>query len=163
MVHISLKAVNLRSPYKVKQEDENIFSFITKHGVVYSVGFVADVSFFDEGVYQFFINNLSGRTSRIDNGILETVRVIIEEFFAQKESVMLYICDTTDMRQEYRDRLFKIWFHTYEHSTSYSLYSEGMIIDNVHYFSSVLLRRDHPMHNKVLIAFHNFTIEHNQG
>ncbi len=162
MIRISVEAVNLRSPYRVKQEDDNIFSFKTKHGITYSVGFVADVSFYDEGVYQFFINNLSGSASRVDNDIKETVRVIIEEFFAQNDLVMLYICDTTDMRQEYRDRLFKIWFHTYEKSTAYTLYSEGMLIDNVHYFSSALLRKDHPAYWKVLAAFHNFTVEHSQ-
>ena len=162
MIHISAEAVNLRSPYKVKQEDEMIFSFKTKHGIKYSVGFVADVSFFDEGVYQFFINNQSGRTSRVDRDIQETVRVIIEEFFAQKESVMLYICDTTDMRQEYRDRLFKIWYHTYEQSDAYMLYSEGMKIDNVLYFTSLLMRKDHPLHIEVFKAFHNFITEHSQ-
>ncbi len=163
MIHISLEAVNLRSPYKVEQEDENIFSFVTKHGISYSVGFVADVSFFDEGVYQFFLINESGSSSLADKGVFETIRVIIEEFFAQKEPVMLYICDTTDMRQEYRDRLFRIWFETYEKNDLFSLHSEGMTIDNVRYFSSILLRKDHPMYIKVISAFHDFIKIHNQG
>ena len=162
MVHISADAVNLRSTYKVKQESDNVFSFKTKHGIVYTVGFVADVSFFDEGVYQFFIINESGHTSRADKEVLETVRVIIEEFFAQREPVMLYICDTTDKRQASRDRLFRIWFHTYIMNDAYSMYSEQMTIDNVRYFSSIILRKDHPMHNKVLSTFHDFIVEHSQ-
>ena len=76
---------------------------------------------------------------------------------------MLYICDTTDKRQEVRDRLFRIWFYTYEGSDSYSLYSEGMTIDNVRYFSSILLRKDHPLHNQVISSFHDFIVEHNQA
>ena len=163
MISISVDAINRRSPYKIEQEDDAVFSFKTKHGIVYTVGFVLDVSFFDEGLYQFFINNVSGHTAERDENLLETVRAIIEEFFAQKEPVMLYICDTTDKRQEVRDRLFRIWFYTYEGSDSYSLYSEGMTIDNVRYFSSILLRKDHPLHNQVISSCHDFIVEHNQA
>ena len=163
MIHISAEAVNLRAPYKVEQEDNNVFLFRTKNGIVYTVGFVLDVSFFDEGVYQFFIINESGRTSRADRGVFETVRVIIEEFFSQKEPVMLYICDTTDKRQASRDRLFKMWFHTYILNDSYTMYNEPMTIDNVRYFSSIILRKDHPLHNQVICTFHDFIIEHSQG
>jgi hypothetical protein len=160
MIHISAEAVNLRSPYKVRQEDDNIFLFRTKYGIDYSVGFVSDISFMKEGVYQFFIINESGRTFRADKDVFETVRVIVEEFFVQKESVMLYICDTTDKRQASRDRLFKVWFHTYLQNDSYTMYNEPMTIDNVRYFSSVILRKNHPLHNQVLCSFHDFILEH---
>ena len=163
MIHISVEAVNRRSPYKVEQEDDAVFSFKTKHGIVYTVGFVWDISFFDEGVYQFFINNISGQTAERDDNLSETVRAIIEEFFAQKEPVMLYICDTTDRRQASRDRLFQIWFNTYILNEGYTLHSESMTIDNIRYFSSIILRKDHPMHNEVISSFHDFIVEHNQA
>ena len=163
MIDLSVNAINQRAPYKVEQTGDTSFMFETKYGVVYSVGFMQDVSFFNEGVYQFYLINLSSKTIGVDKNISETVRVVIEDFFANKEVVMLYICDTADMRQEYRDRLFKIWFNTYEKSSSYSLHTEGMTIDNVHYYSSILLRKDHPLYLQVLGAFHNFTIEHNEG
>ena len=162
MVRISVDAVNLRSPYKVKQASDNVFLFRTRYGIAYSVGFIPDTSFMREGLYQFFIINESGKTSRADKEVFETVRVIIEEFFAQKEPVMLYICDTTDKRQASRDRLFKIWFHTYIMNDAYSMYSEQMTIDNVRYFSSIILRKDHPMHNEVLSKYHDFIVEHSQ-
>lgn len=163
MIYISVEAVNRRSPYKVEQEDDAVFSFRTKHGIVYSVGFVPDTSFMKEGLYQFFIINESGRTARQDIDLLDTVRVIIEEFFAQKETVMLYICDTADKRQEARDRLFRSWFHTYISNDAYTMYSESMTISNVRYFSSILLRKDHPLHNEVISSFHDFIVEHNQA
>ena len=162
MISLSENAINQRAPYKVEQTGDTSFMFETRHGVVYSVGFMQDVSFFSEGVYQFYLINLSSKTIGADRNISETVRVVIEEFFSNKEVVMLYICDTTDTRQESRDRLFKIWFHTYEKNSSYSLYSEGMTIDNVRYFSSILLRRDHPLYMNAICAFHNFIVDHNQ-
>ena len=162
MINLSSETINRRAPYKVEQEDDSIFSFETKRGIVYNVGFVPDTSFMDKGLYQFFLINTSSRTSRVDRDVFETVRVIIEEFFAQKEPVMLYICDTTDKRQASRDRLFRIWFHTYILNDAYTMYSEQMTLDNVRYFSSIILRKDHPLHNQVISSFHDYIVEHSQ-
>lgn len=163
MINLSVEAINLRAPYKVEQVGDNIFLFETKQGIVYNVGFVPDTSFMDEGLYQFFLINTSHRTIRTDKDVFETVRVIIEEFFAQKEQVMLYICDTTDKRQAYRDRLFRIWFNTYILNNTYTMYNEQMTLDNIQYFSSIILRKDHPMHNQVIATFHDYIVEHDEG
>ena len=159
---LSADSINLRAPYSVKQVDDSIFVFTTKQGITYSTGFVPDSSFFENGVFQFFLINTSSRTSRVDRDVFETVRVIIEEFFAQKEPVMLYICDTTDKRQASRDRLFRIWFHAYILNDAYTMYSEQMTLDNVRYFSSIILRKDHPLHNQVISSFHDYIAEHSQ-
>ena len=162
MIYISAENINLRAPYCVKQVDDSVFVFVTKHGISYTVGFVPDTSFMEEGVYQFFLTKTSSKKGRKDDDISKTVKVIIEEFFAQEESVMLYICDTTDGRQASRDRLFRAWFYSYIESTSYTMCTDTMIIDNVRYFSSIILRADHPLHNQVLNKFHDFIIEHSQ-
>ena len=163
MIYISAEKINLRAPYRLKQVDDSVFVFVTKHGISYTAGFVPDTSFMGKGVYQFFLTKTSSKKGRKDDDISETVKVIIEEFFAQEESVMLYICDTTDGRQASRDRLFRAWFYSYVESQSYTMCTDTMTIDNVRYFSSILLRRDHPMLIQVLNKFHNFIAEHNQG
>ena len=162
MINLNVNAINQRAPYKVESIGDNSFMFETKHGVVYSVGFLQDVSFYRDGVYQFYLINMSGKTISADKNISETVRVIIEEFFSHKEAVMLYICDTSDGRQASRDRLFRIWFDTYVHNRSYSLHTESTVIDNIQYYSSILMRKDHPKMMSVLSSFINFTEEHNQ-
>lgn len=163
MIYIPAEKINLRAPYRVKQVDDSVFVFTTKHGISYTAGFIPDTSFMEKGVYQFFLTKTSSKKGRKDDDISETVRVIIEEFFAQEESIMLYICDTTDGRQASRDRLFRAWFYSYIESKSYTMCTDTMTIDNVRYFSSILLRRDHPMLIQVLNKFHNFIAEHNQG
>ena len=162
MIQLSAETINTRSPYKVIKEDNNIFIFKTKCGIVYSAGFIQDTSFMEDGVYQFFLINKSRKKGPKDEDIFETVKVIIEEFFAQKESVMLYICDTADGRQASRDRLFRAWFYSYIESDSYTMCTDTMTIDNVRYFSSILLRRNNPMLIQVLNKFHNFIADHNQ-
>ena len=162
MIQLSADTINSRAPYKVTKEDENIFIFKNKYGIVYSVGFIPDTSFMGKGVYQFFLINKSHRTRRKDEDIYKTVKVIIEEFFAQKESIMLYICDTADGRQASRDRLFRAWFHSYVESDSFTMCTDTMTIDNIRYFSSLLMRNNHPMLNQVISKFHNFIREHSQ-
>ena len=162
MINLSVDAINQRAPYKVENTGDNSFMFETEHGVVYSVGFLQDVSFYTEGVYQFYLMNMSGKTISADEKISETVRVIIEEFFSHKEAVMLYICDTSDGRQASRDRLFRIWFDTYIYNSSYSLHTESMEIDKVRYYSSILMRKDHPKSITILSSFVKFFQEHNQ-
>ena len=53
MIFIPADKINLRAPYRVKQVDDSVFAFTTKHGISYTASFVADVSFFDEGVQIF--------------------------------------------------------------------------------------------------------------
>ena len=82
MNSIPVEKINLRAPYRVRQVDDGVFAFTTKHGISYTASFLADVSFYDEGVYQFFLTKTSSKKGRKDDDISETVRVIIEEFFA---------------------------------------------------------------------------------
>lgn len=153
---ISIEAINERSPYKVIPAEEDSFLFITKNGIKYSVGFVNDFSFLDEGVYQFFISNVEHKHDAEDADVFLTIKIVIEEFFAQNQAVMLYICDNMDDRQAYRDRLFRIWFNTYVENTSYTMYNDHVLVDNIRYFASILLRKDHPKHNEVIALFHDF-------
>ena len=159
MVDLSADAINLRTPYPVEKVEKNTFLFTTKYGVTYSVGFVPDCSFMEAGLYQFFITIVSGKAVHVDKNVFETVRVIIEEFFSQGQPVMLYICDTMDNRQASRDRLFRIWFNTYMLNAAYTMYNDQVIIDDIHYFASIILRRDHPLHNQIISSFHNFIVE----
>ena len=163
MINLSVDAINQRAPYVVENTGDNSFMFETEHGVVYSVGFLQDVSFYGEGVFQFYLLNMSGKTISADKKISETVRVIIEEFFSHKEAVMLYICDTSDGRQASRERLFRIWFNTYIQNDSYSLITESILIENIRYYSSILMRKDHPKMITVLSSFTKFFKEHNQN
>ena len=50
----------------------------------------------DDGAYHFFIDNSEHEHGSYDSKILDVVTVILEEFFSQEPTVMLYICDSTD-------------------------------------------------------------------
>ena len=156
MISLSIDAINARAPYVVEQAESTTFFFTTKQGVLYSVGFVRDYSFLQDGLYQFFITNVNHIHANAEDGVFETVKVIVEEFFAQGQPVMLYICDTMDDRQAVRDRLFQMWFHMYISNTTFTMYNEQVCIDNIQYFASIILRKDHPQHNLIINTFHDF-------
>lgn len=155
---ITAEQINKRAPYKVVPADENSFLFVTKRGVTYSVGFVPDYSFLDEGVYQFFIANLYKKHEAEDDDVVATIMVVIEEFFQQGQPVMLYICDNMDNRQAVRDRLFKMWFRTYAVNVNFTMYNDHILIDDSMYYASIILRRDHPKHNEIISLFHDFVL-----
>ena len=78
----------------------------------------------DDGAFHFFIDNSEKEHGNYDPKILEVVTIILEEFFSQEPTVMLYICDSTDKRQAARDRLYYLWFYDYARSHEMTLYSD---------------------------------------
>ena len=98
----------------------------------------------DEGVYQFFITTEDQFKTVLDNKIKKTVLVVIEEFFKNEGAVLDYICATDDNRQASRDRMFHQWYSNSLDKEDFCLRSMHLKIDEIEYFSSVIMRNDNP-------------------
>ena len=147
---LSADILNQRSPYKLSQLGEFTFRFVTDQDIHYTVGFYKDTIFMDDGAYHFFIDNSEHEHGSYDSKILDVVTVILEEFFSQEPTVMLYICDSTDHRQAARDRLYHLWFYDYARSHEMTLYSDSVTFKQVNYYAGILMRHDHPLHDMIL-------------
>ena len=158
MIDLSEEQINRYAPYCVKRIDCNSFIFTSQYGVILNVGFADDYMLLEEGAYQFFIVNANKKHSPNDPLVKETVSVIIREFFQQEPAVILYICDTSDNRQRIRDRLFTSWFEEYAAKEDYTMLHESVDIDNVIYYGSLLMRKDHPLHEDISVMFHDFAV-----
>lgn len=156
MIDISAEQINLHSPYAVERIDCNSFVFNSQHGIKFNVGFAEDYMFMEEGAYQLFICNLSETPSPNDPLVKETVSAIIREFFSQEPAVILYICDTSDERQAIRNRLFSYWFTHDTRNEEFTMLHETVIIDDISYYGSLLMRKDHPLHDSIVREFHDF-------
>jgi len=110
----------------------------------------------DDGAYHFFIDNREHEHGSYDPKILDVVTVILEEFFSQEPTVMLYICDSTDHRQAARDRLYHLWFYDYARSHEMTLYSDSVTFRQVNYYAGILMRHDHPLHDMILSYYQDF-------
>ena len=153
---LSADIINQHSPYKLSQLGEFTFRFVTDQNIHYTVGFYKDTIFMDDGAYHFFIDNSEHEHGSYDPKILDVVTVILEEFFSQEPTVMLYICDSTDHRQAARDRLYHLWFYDYARSHEMTLYSDSVTFRQVNYYAGILMRHDHPLHDMILSYYQDF-------
>lgn len=140
----SLSELNKKSPYILESSGMYSFSFITEQGKKYEIGFIQDLMISDEGVYQFFITTEDQFKTALDNKIKKTVLVVIEEFFKNEGAVLDYICATDDNRQASRDRMFHQWYSNSLDKEDFCLRSMHLKIDEIEYFSSVIMRNDNP-------------------
>ena len=153
---LSAEKLNQRSPYLLSQVNDMAFSFVTDQHICYKVGFHKAKFFMCEGAYLFFIDNTENEHGSYDPKILDVVTLILEEFFSQEPNVMLYICDPTDQRQAARDRLYHLWFYDYARNHEMTLYSDSITFKDTTYYTGILLRHDHPIHDVILTAYQNF-------
>ena len=154
-MRLSAERINCTSPYWVIQLDEITFRFKSDHGVIFRVGFYNDRLFNINEAYHFYISNVNNQPSPNDPKVLQTVIAVIEEFFRQEPTVMLYICDPRDHRQAARNRLYLHWFESYINSSEFRLYSESVVYKSVDYYAGLIMRKDNPYCDEVIAAFHD--------
>lgn len=151
---LSLSSINKTAPYQVWTENGYTFLFRTGDGVTYEIGFVEDCMISDDGdVSQLIISVVNGDASHRDSKIQDTVTAILEEYFKTDYSTLVYICDTNDGRQSFRQRLFSIWFHSYSEKDRFFHEYKELIIDGIGYYMAILSRKDNPLLPDRLAAF----------
>lgn len=117
-----------------------------------------DYSILREGAYQIIINNENHKSSPNDVKLKQTLFAIFEEFFAMNQEVLLYLCETGDGKQAFRNRLFLRWFNQYENKNAYILISATGIVEGQENFAAMIIRRDNPDADIVISEF-NETVE----
>ena len=155
-MRLSVDNINQTSPYWVMQLDDMTFRFATKNGVVYRVGFYKDQYFLGDRAYHFFIANETNTITPKDNDVYKVITCVIEEFFRQDKSVMLYICDPHDHREAIRDNLYKRWFNSYPKHDELTLQAEELDFEGYIVYTGMILRNDHPEYEELLATYKAF-------
>lgn len=155
-LNFSLSELNKKSPYMLESTGMYSFTFVTEQGKKYEIGFIQDLMISDEGVYQFFITTEDQFKTVLDRKIQQTVFVVIEEFFKNEGVVLDYICATEDHRQASRDRMFQLWFANSSEKEHYFMRKMSVKIDEIEYFSSVVMRNDNPRFDAMTEAIERF-------
>lgn len=151
--------INHTSPYKVKQQSCLRFTFHTDFNVRYVIDFAEEDILDGVEMYQFSIVNINNQPSPSDSKVRDTVLAIVNEFFQKNQSVLLYICETSDGKQRMRDRLFRNWFSNNESRHQYIITSASIMdSENVVNYAAIILRSDHP-EKEVIIDRFNETIQ----
>ena len=155
MHKLLLENINAVSPYQVFQMEESpyLFYFHTDFGVDYEISIKPNDTFIRSGAYALDIRNIKSQTSPGDAKLRQTLTAIIEEFFRCNNDVMLYITETEDGKQSFRDRLFVRWFNTYEHSDQYVIQTAEGKMDGQMNFMAIISRKDNPRLTQVIKEF----------
>ena len=66
---------------------------------------------------------------------------------------MLYLADTGDRKQAFRNRLFVRWFNIYEHRDQFIIKTAEGKMDGMMNFLAIILRKDNPMKEVVIEEF----------
>lgn len=83
-----------------------------------------------------------------------TIFAIVEEFFeVNGHDTMLYLADTGDRKQAFRNRLFVRWFNIYEHRDLFVIKTAEGKMNGQMNFLAIISRKDNPMLAMVIEEF----------
>lgn len=117
---MAYKAPEVSYEFKFAGGEQNLYLFTTGQEIVYEIKFVPSsylfVGYVEEPVSAFEMvitvaDNPSGKRLPADKRTEPTIRDIFYDFFRAKEHVIIYICDSSDGRQEARMRKFTNWYY----------------------------------------------------
>ncbi len=144
------KELNLNCPYKVyKNLNNKTYFFDTKSGVRYVAYFTDADEYFDDfhlrnNIFTFGFEpkktNLS-KSALGDSDIKLTLTAIIKAFFTDKNNVLTFVADISDLKQKARNRLFEIWKNEYDVNMEYEKYDVEIKTDDETYYSSMLIHK----------------------
>ena len=154
MNSLSLHAVNASSSYEVSAVNDGCYQFFTDYGVHCTVEFVLDDSLLSHETYHLLIVNVNHQKSPSDVKVRDTIIAIIDEFFIENNTTLLYICETGDKKQALRNRLFERWFSTYERKAQYTFVASSLKDDEgVENYTAIIVRNDNPDLSAIIAEF----------
>ena len=103
--------------YKLEEDNSPLFSFVTKHNLHYFVSFKKmdfENSYFSN-LFSLDFWEMENQKFIKDEFIGETIIYIVFEFFKKfPNSLLHYVCDSVDNRQNGRSKLFDKWYNKSE-------------------------------------------------
>lgn len=154
MEQLNIDRINTKAPYKVwRTVRDNQFNFITENGVLYGVGFTEEMEIAGIRAYQFSFARLNSDHSGFDEKIKETLVNIIGEFFLANNEIMIYICDTSDKREECRSKLFVRWFKEYDNNDRFVIRTASAEIEGQGFYTAMIVEKRNPRLKDILGDF----------
>ncbi len=152
-------------PYNFRFERElhHSYYFTTVNEVKYEVRFkdffylFHDANVYAKSTYEFSIILLANHDAPIDKDIAPTIALIFDDFFLrQTETVVVYVCDSSDGRQMARHRKFSGWFSYFDRGSYIKV--DFVLAENEERIPvSLLLHRKNPYKGLIIEEFERIT------
>ena len=152
MKKLNLLSINSRAPYHVQQRgNEGRYDFKTDHGVHYIIDFMEDDLLQSAVAYQLSIINVNHVNAPRDIKVRDTIIAVVDSFFEQNKTALLYICETSDGRQSLRNRLFMSWFESDEHKNDFVIITTDIIdAEGVYNYAAIIVPLDAPKFEEII-------------
>jgi hypothetical protein len=153
MIDFSIKKLLENSPYDITLSDKG-FIFKTDFGVHYRISFEEE-SIILGGckVYQFILQNVEHQRMQHDPKVELTVLAIINEFFRSNQEVLLYICDTSDGKEEFRNRLFLRWFDKHAAPGRFTICTANAKVEEEMVYAAIIVENTNPRLSEITDDF----------
>ncbi|WP_020595567.1 DUF6169 family protein [Spirosoma panaciterrae] len=140
--------------YELTIEEQYVYRFVTNNEIRYEVKFVPSSDYFEayldmeaeifEMVISVVDNPFGGRIPA-DGRIATTIFTIFEHFFLPQRYALVFICDSSDGREQARFRKFSNWFYQRTiHSTDLAKFDRTAIDRTTIIYLSLIVSRHHP-------------------
>lgn len=159
--------------YKFVGGLNNSYVFETFRGIAYEIKFKPSdyINLFDEHVskyiFEFIIKvaiNQTGKNPPLDVNVSETIAAIFQEFLLMHDNnIALYICDSSDGRQDLRKRKFDEWYYKYQDDTFTKMNEALRDSKGNLYFITVILQQKNPRRVEIIEAFLKLADDNNSG
>ena len=135
--------------------------FETSNEVVYQIRFKPTPYFFrhhpdlGQEVFELVVDVVFSSTTKIplDPRISATVAAVCQDFFADKERILLYICETADARHLARVRKFDAWFREFNDFHFLKIDTNFPDTNGITYYVSLIFRLGHPHRHTIIDEF----------
>jgi hypothetical protein len=151
-------------PFYFSEEKDNIYTFETAIGVIYDIKFkpsdylLGNVKTpYSDDLFEFIIElvfNPLARKPPLDKFVSITIASIIKDFYLKKnKSICIYICDSSDGKQDFRSRKFHDWFYNFNDLDLVKFDERIMDSAGNFYPFSLIISRKNPYFVEIICAF----------
>ncbi|MDX5348298.1 MAG: DUF6169 family protein [Hymenobacteraceae bacterium] len=138
-------------PYDCIRND-NAFTFTTISGSEYEIYFTPGEDYLPGVIFAPFTRVFGFRQLKpairksFDPRISATVIQVVLDYFTDKRNVMLYVCDQSDKRERYRDKLFRLWYKIF--GSDYSIIKKDIQAEET-LFITIVYHADNPFRTEI--------------
>jgi hypothetical protein len=141
----------------------NSYVFVTQLGITYEIKFKPSsyINLFDENISDFIFEfvievaiNETGKNPPFDIKVSRTIAQIFKEFLLKHDNnIALYICDSSDGKQELRKRKFDEWYEKYQDNTFAKMNEKLKDSNGNFYLITMILQYKNPRRVQIIDAF----------
>ena len=144
MIDFSLRRIQQQAPYEITIT-EGGFVFRTDCGVLYNISFEKeDMVLGGCDVYQLILQNVAHAHAAFDINVERTILAVVHEFFRSNHDVLLYLCDSSDHREEARNRLFLMWFKRNAESGKFTICTANTHVEGQGFYAAIIVDNLNP-------------------